>query len=336
MGASSAKLPVVVDVRQVLRRLAREEASERSELARLEARLRRYEDVERPAYEAWLRLELGPAVTRVEELAVELRSRQILAARVTELVEVEGLHAREALWMVREAASAPEPEGGSRRRGPATEDPEAVDARRRAKRDRKRAERKQAARERKAASSGGGASGESGTESGRKRLVGLYRDLARSLHPDSPHVLRDLPAARLRSIWAEVQAAYAIRSLERLLALATWVETVAATGVDATSGEAGAAARTSEGPTLSLAERHDRLRALRRASRTLDRRLATLAVEAAWDFESAAPPARRKLKQTAARRLVTEAAEMEAALAAVDDFLAAIGPPRPPRGVRGR
>lgn len=334
MGASSPKLPVVVDVRQILRRLAREEASERSELARLEARLRRFEDVERPAYEAWLRVELGPAVTRVEELAATLRSRQILAARVTELVEVEGLHAREALWVIQEAASAPEPESGSRRRGPATEDPEAVDARRRAKRDRKRAERKQAARERKAAAPS--ASGQTGTEPGRKRLVGLYRDLARTLHPDSPHVLRDLPAARLRSIWAEVQAAYAIRSLERLLALATWVETVAATGVDATSGDAVTGARALNGPTLSLSERHERLHALRRASRTLDRRLATLAAEAAWDFESAAPPARRKLKQAATRRLATEAAEMEAALAAVDAFLDAIGPPRPPRGVRRR
>jgi hypothetical protein len=325
-----------MDVRQVLRRLAREEASERSELARLEARLRRYEDVERPAYEAWLRLELGPAVTRVEELAVELRARQILAARVSELVEVEGLHAREALWMIQEAASAPEPESGSRRRGPATEDPEAVEARRRAKRERKRAERRQAARERQTVMTGGGASTETGTEPGRKRLVGLYRDLARSLHPDSPHVLRELPAARLRSIWAEVQAAYALRSLERLLALATWVETVAATGVDAASGEAATERRAAEGPTLSLAERHERLRALRRASRVLDRRLASLATEAAWDFEDAEPPARRKLKQAAARRLASEAVEMTSALRAVDDFLDAIGPPRRPRGVRAR
>lgn len=336
MGASGVKLPVVVDVRQVLRRLAREETSERTELARLEARLRRYEDLERPAYEAWLRLELGPAVMRVEELAIALRSRQILAARVSELVELDGLHAREALWVIQEAASGSEHDSGSRRRGPATEDPDAVDARRRAKRDRKRAERKQAARERKATAAGGAATAESGGEPSRKRLVGLYRDLARSLHPDSPHVLRDLPPARLRSIWAEVQAAYAIRSLERLLALATWVETVAATGVDATSGDAASEARGPEAPTLSLSERHDRLRALRRASRTLDRRLATLAAEPAWDFEGAEPPARRKLKQAAARRLASEAAEMAAALQVVDDFLDAIGPPRPPRGVRRR
>ncbi len=335
MGGSSAKLPVVVDVRQVLRRLAREEASERTELARLEARLRRYEDVERPAYEAWLRLELGPAVTRVEELALALRARQMFAARVSELMEVEGLHAREALWVIQEVASAPGPEGGSRRRGPATEDPDAVEARRRAKRDRKRAERKQSARDRKAAAAGG-VTRDAGAEPDRQRLVGLYRDLARSLHPDSPHVLRDLPAARLRSIWAEVQAAYAIRSLERLLALATWIETVAANGADAMSGDAPTGARAPAGPTLSLAERHERLRALRRASRTLDRRLATLAAEPAWDFASAEPPARRKLKQAAARRLATEAGEMAAALLAVDEFLDAIGPPRPPRGVRRR
>lgn len=326
-------VPMVVSLTQVLRRLAREEAAERTELGRLEARLRCFEDVERPEYEAWLRLELGPAVTRVDELAVELRARQMLAARVTELVEEYGLHAREALWVVQEAPAVARDEEEPRRRGAATEDPEAVDARRRAKRDRKRADRKQAARERKAARVVDAAA-EAGGEAARKRLVGLYRDLARSLHPDSPHVLRALPAARLRAIWAEVQGAYALRSLERLLALATWVETVAATGVDATSGEPGEA--RAAGPTLSLAERHERLRALRRASRALDRRLAALAAEPGWNFAAATPVARRKLKQSAARRLASERAAMEAALAAVDDFLGAIGPPRPPRAERRR
>jgi hypothetical protein len=106
------------------------------------------------------------------------------------------------------------------------------------------------------------------------------------------------------------------------------------TGADDESGRGSTPAPGAVG--LTLAERHERLRALRRASRALDRRLAALAAEPAWDFADASPALRRKLKQAAARRLAREREEMETAVRAVDEFLAAIGPPRPPRAVRRR
>ena len=168
-------------------------------------------------------------------------------------------------------------------------------------------------------------------EGPRRQLTALYRALARSLHPDSPTVVRALAPARLRTIWAEVQAAYAVRSLERLVALSTWLETVTVAGLDAAIADGAA-----DGPFLSLAERHARLRALRRSARALERRLAELAREPAWDFASAPASARRKLERAAARRLAGERDAMEAALAAVDEFLADIGPPRPPRSTRRR
>ncbi len=322
-------LPVPVDLAGVLRRLAREETREQGELARLEARLRSYEDVERPAYDAWVRTVHGPVVARIAELAAELRARQMLAERVTELVEDAGLHPREALWVLQEA---PALQSERRARGPT---PDEIAARRRAKVDRKRAERRAAKRQRR---SGGAATedtlaagGDAGAEAAtRQRLVALYRGLARSLHPDSPVAVRALPADRLRAIWAEVQAAYAMRSLERLLALATWLETVATTGVDATVAERGTRR------VLSLAERHERLRALRRAARALERRLADAACEPAWEFPGADVRARRKLAQAAGRRLASERETLEAALAAVDGFLDGIGPPRAPRGARRR
>ena len=66
-------LPVVADLGALLERLATEERARRAELAALEERLRRFEDVERPAYTEWLRLTLGPVLTALEARYEELR-----------------------------------------------------------------------------------------------------------------------------------------------------------------------------------------------------------------------------------------------------------------------
>jgi len=314
-------LPVVVDVHQVRRRLAEEEEDCRRELVRLEARLREFEDVERPAYMSWVRLELGPVVTRVEEVTAALRAQSFLADRVDELVAAHGLHPREALHAARTG-------------GALDEERDAVAARRQAKLDRKRAERKQAKRARRAgAVPQADAGGRAGAPLGAARVVTLYRGLARRLHPDSPMVVRGLAPARLRTVWAEVQAAYAARNLERLLALSAWLETAAAAGgVARDGGDAG-------GPLVSLGERHVRLRALRGACRALERRLAELASDPAWEFPTVSAAVRRGLKQAAAKRLAAELDELALALREAEDFIAAIGAPRPPRtgqGKRGR
>ncbi len=314
-------LPVVVDLRQALRRLALEENDCRSALVRLEARLRQFEDVERPAYTSWVRVELGPVVTRVEEATAALRAQSFLAARVDELVAVHGLHPREALHAAREG-------------GALDEERDAVAARRQAKLDRKRAERKQAKRARRAGAAPQDGSANPGSPVGAARVVTLYRGLARRLHPDSPTAVRALAPARLRTVWAEVQAAYAARNLERLLALSAWLETEAAAGGDGgdagVDGSAAGLDGSAGAPLVSLGERHVRLRALRGACRALERRLADLASDPAWGFPEVSAAVRRTLKQAAAERLAAELDEVSRALRAVEDFIAAIGPARPP------
>jgi hypothetical protein len=225
-------LPVLTDLQDLRRRLAIEEDDQRRDLARLEDRLRRFEDSGRPAYKRWLRLELGPILTTLAELSAELRLQRMIAERVTDLVDRDGLHPREAPHLVR----YPPPASRPRPQGDWTEDE--IEARRRAKRERKRAQRKQARRAEKSTDASADRDQGPGTAgvASRVRMVALYRALARRLHPDSPVALRSLAPARIQTIWAEVQAAYGARSLERMLALSAWLETLDERATDARSG----------------------------------------------------------------------------------------------------
>ena len=166
-------------------------------------------------------------------------------------------------------------------------------------------------------------------------MTELYRALARRLHPDSPTAISGLDPGRVRTIWVDVQAAYAARSLERMLAISAWLEMAAAGGTDA--GALGHERRDSSyAPLLSLAERHEHVRALDRSRRALERRLAQLEREPAWGFEAAPTRVRRQLKQAAARRLEDELSQVRNALDDVEDFFKSIGSPRPPRQMRRR
>ena len=157
--------------------------------------------------------------------------------------------------------------------------------------------------------------------------MSLYRSLARLLHPDSPRAIRSLDPQRVRAIWAEVQTAYDADNFERLLSLAAWLETVA---------EANADTDPSQIIPLSLAERFERLRALARSARTLERRLAHLESDPAWEFPSRRERDRRRLRSDAARALDEELLGVAEALAGVEDFFESIGSPRPPRGTGRR
>lgn len=324
-------LPVLTDMHQLLRRLAIEEDDRRRDLANREDRLRRFEDVERPAYESWLRLQFGPILITLEEVSAELRLQRIVAERVTELVDSDGLHPREALHLVRHPrlASLPPPSGDSTR--------DEIEARRRAKLERKRAQRKQARRELRSANAGADEDeGHGAAEiASRVRMVALYRALARRLHPDSPTALHSLEPARIRTIWAEVQVAYRARSLERMLALSAWLETVGHLGAGVRVGEPHGW-EGSRVHLLSLSERHERLRALAKSRRALDRRLTELEREPAWGFEPASAGICRRFRKVAARRLEGELAQVRATLQTVEAFLASIGPPRPRRPARQR
>lgn len=330
---SGANLPVPSDAQQLRARLAVEERDLVDRLAALEARVRRFADVERPAFASWRRLEFGPLLATLQELSDELRMRSVLADRLSTLVEQHGLHPREALHHL----TQPEP----RRARPAdgTFDPDEVAARRRAKLERKRAERRAAKREKRAADrpsqpqASGAAAASAGTRPGR--VVDLYRALARRIHPDSPSALRTLDPVRLGALWTDVQDAYEAGSLERLLAISAWVETLADAGAgDAAHAERFAAGATERGALLSFSERYERLRGLRRAQRALERQLTELRADPAWAFAEQRAAARRKLARQARAAIDEDIARVRGALQELDEFFAAIGSPRPPR--RGR
>jgi len=213
-------LPVLSDLQALLRRLASDERDRVRELASLESRIRRFEDVERPAYERWRYLAFGPSLSVLQELYDAVQARRALAQRVMALVEREDLRPREALYVASHGASA-----DTHRRGRV--DPDAVEARRRAKRERKRERRKEATREQRASTETSGRirAARTSDTAASLRIVTLYRALARRLHPDSPTAIRSLDATRIRTLWCEVQSAYEGRSLERLLAISAWLET---------------------------------------------------------------------------------------------------------------
>ena len=323
-------LPVLSDLQQVLRRLVVEEHDRQRDLARLEDRVRRFEDLERPAYDTWRRLQFGPVLSSLDELYDELRARRLVAQRVMDLVDNNGLRPREALYV----ATNPQPPGAPDR--PTDSEQDEVAARRRAKLDRKRAERKRVTRERRAASQGtqrAPTGSSTAGEAAQAQISRLYRALARRLHPDSPTAIRSLAPGRVRTIWAEVQAAYARRSVDRLLAIAAWVESVTAAG----SSESAAGEPTADPAgvgMLTLAERYARLRALARSCGALERRIAHLEGAPAWGFEPTR--VRRAFQETVSRALAAELAEARAAVQAVEDFLASIGSPQRPTQRRNR
>ncbi len=282
----------------VLKRLIEEERELNRRLAELEERVRDFEQRERPAYDHWVRLEFGPALQTLEEIFQKIRERRLRVERMN--------------------SARPEEADAELER----------EARRRAKLDAKRAARKEAQRAKKAsktaardaAAAGSRTAGPAGDDAGRSarsRLVGLYRTLARRLHPDSPHAIAGPRAA---SLWLDVQAAYEDSSLERLLALAAWLESEAPEGSTAGS--------------RTLAERHELIRSLKRSIRQLERRLTELAQDPAWGFGSGKGGERKKLRKRLAREIEDEVAEAQEALDAIEELIESIGPPRARKGRR--
>jgi hypothetical protein len=328
MYRSHVTLPVHSDAQRLRERLATEERALVEDLAALEARVRRFVDVDRPAYESWRRLEFGPLLAIVQELSEEFRMRTMLADRLSMLVEEHGLHPREALHRL--ANPAPHPAGESL-------DADEVEARRRAKLARKRAERKEARRAKRAAdrSAEQGCDGAGSSATARPaRVVDLYRALARRIHPDSPSALRNLEPGRLGALWADVQGAYEAGSLERLLAISAWVETLA--DADACGVALGARAAAPGATGRSFSERFERLRALQRSRRALERQLSELRADPAWNFAEQRASTRRKLARQARAAIDDEIVLLRHALQELDEFFAAIGPPRAPRRTRRR
>lgn len=316
-------LPVLTDLNALLRKLALEERELLRKLANLEDRVRQFEDFERPAYEAWLRLEFGPKLSALEEVYEQIRVLRITVHRIEELVD-QGLHPREALYVAsgRGAKKTEGEEPGSQ----GAWDAEEIEARRRAKKEAKREARREAKKEkRRAEKETASPSNETPHKStpaqtSRSKLVSLYRALARKLHPDSAQAIASDRAQRL---WLEVQDAYEASDYERLLAVAAWL------GDDALEpGKANPAS------PLSLPERFERIRALGISKFKLQKAVGRLGEHPAWDFSKTHGAARRKIRQRAAREIGDELARAQDALTAYEDFITSIGPARPPQARR--
>lgn len=303
-------LPVASDLPTLLMRLRAEERTRQAELAGLEAQLRQFEDVERPAYARWLRRELGPTLVVLEARQEELRARRATAQRVMALADLEGWHPREALYVVLH----PHDDAPPRRD---RMDPDEVAARRRAKVERKRADRKAARRARQDPDVSVPGSVPS-SDATRARRVAVYRDVARRLHPDSPTVVRFLDPSRVKALWVEATVAYGAGDLDRLLSIATWLD---------------ASEDVSASPIVpsSLSERYERLRALGRSTRAIERRIAALGADPAWEFSHRSGRDLRRLRTDAAQMLDDEIDGIDAALREIAALFDEIGSPRPPR-----
>ncbi|MEO5969441.1 MAG: hypothetical protein ABIQ95_05905 [Bdellovibrionia bacterium] len=316
-------IPVPVDPELFLRQLALQERTLLAKLAELEDRIRKFEDFERPAYEAWLRLELGPAMMTLEEILEKIHERRILAQRINELLETQKLNPREALYVAtakKEWSDIDSSEGKPKK--PSGWDAEEIDTRRQAKREAKRADRRRGKEKKKdSTSQQAGGSPPISSPNGSSRLVSLYRALARKLHPDSPISIKGLPASRVLALWLEVQAAYNSANMERLLAIAAWL------GEGVEEGKVLGMASS----VLTFSERFERVRSMVRSCSRLETKLSHLVAHPAWEFETVHGKLRRKLRQRAARELEDETAKTQVVLDALDDFIDSIGTPKPPK-----
>lgn len=306
--------PVPLEPEIALERLRAQERELTRRLTELEDDVRRFEALDRPAFERWRRLEFGPTLQALEEALEKVHVEQVLARRVIALIEQRGLSPREALYLARHPEEERE-EIEARR-----------DAKREAKREARRSEkraRQQAKREEAANSASGAAPkapsvADSRREEKRTEGVALYRRLAFRLHPDTRNLGTGLSAERADSLWLEVQAAYEAGDFDRLLSVGVWL--------DQRVGQVEAAPAA-----LDVGARHRRVRALRKAMQDLERRVTSLRQQPGWGFESLRGGDRRKLRQRVAREIENEHARVQETLAALEEFFEEIGSPKAPK-----
>ena len=298
------QLPAQIDLEQLFSRLEREETVLAQKLAELESRFRQFEDIDRPAYERWVRIEFGSRLGELEEILEKIREKQLLAGLVERYVRESGLGPREALYLAlnRGDSSGEEQEVQARRQA-------RLEAKREARREKKQ-EAKRAKKE--AAPAAPGNTSPLGTL--RSAVVSVYRKLARRLHPDSPDAVR---GERAQTLWLEVQSAYSKRNLDRLLAIAAWL--------DSNQEPDGT------GPRLTVSERNSRIRALKRSIERLAQKLESLGEHPAWIFAEPGGVSRKKLRSRVAREIEDELAQVQEVYQALEDFIESLGTPKRPR-----
>jgi hypothetical protein len=121
-----------------------------------------------------------------------------------------------------------------------------------------------------------------------------------------------------------VQAAYDTANLDRLLSIAAWL--------GAKEGTLAGNDRSDE--LLSLSERAERIRAMKKSVARLQSSLAQLRTHVAWEFQKKAGSEKKKLRKKAARELEDEVARTQEVMDLLDDFIDSIGPAREPKKKR--
>ncbi len=330
-----SRYPVPTDRAELVRRLSLQERELGRKLAQLEERVQKFDTVDLPFYDNWVRLELGPRISDWEAILDQIRQRRILAWRIEQLVEKKGLHPREALYVAtvftNESEDSPQGENESSESERSEEAPRRpfgeaeIEARRRAKLEAKRAARKDAKEESKRDSREAAPARPDEPLSplmlARRKGISLYRKLAFRLHPDSARA--DLPEARARTLWLEVQVAYESSDWDRLASIDAWM------GLE--GDDDGVQDRSLSRGERSLADRYERIRMLTRSAGKLEKKLAYLSLQPAWDFSAARSPERKRLRKHAAIRLEEQVEEAARALEVLEEYLESLGPPRPPK-----
>ncbi len=305
--------------------LLQEERECLESLGRLEDELRRFEDLDLPQYQTWVRLEFGPVLSAIEEAHAEIRRLHLRAEQVREWIERFHLTGREAYYLVLY------PEEGERYRlrvGVRPIAQEASDqARKRAKLEAKRAQRKEA-RKKNTENSTQSGSGVENQEEARKKTVRTYRELARYLHPDSASRI-DSPRATL--LWHDVQTAYQEQNGERLLSLLTWIQSHHAPVQDSVFRE--------EGTTLeeAKAQKQQRVEELKRSLKRLKSEVQAKRSQPAWNFDALRKQKTsdlKKLKRSLSQGLESEFARAQEALSNYEEFFDSLGSARAPKILR--
>lgn len=322
-----SQFPVLISSEALLRSITEQERILTRRLGELEGEIRNFEDTDAPSYRTWIRCELGPQTIQLEEILASIHEKRTLALRIARLVQNYELHPREALYLVKHAdeLSQASEEGQDQQKNSKQSsknshsnwNQEEVQARRQAKLESKREARRHKKKQERMAMK----SEEDLTLPPQKRLTTIYRALARVLHPDSPDFIQTISSAHALDLWLEVQTAYNSGQSERLLALAAWLETEQGGGKNGLNLAS----------VLTVSERMERVRAMKRSCSKLSNTLSQLKVRPEWKFTKQTSHTRRKILQKATRALSDETSEAQSILDDLEDWIKSIGSPRMPR-----
>ena len=111
---------------------------------------------------------------------------------------------------------------------------------------------------------------------------------------------------------------------------------LAAPGEGASPPPRQAARAGGRAPLLSFSERYDRLRALRRSLRALERDLLAMQDDPAWEFAEERRDTARKLVRRTRDAIDADVERVRRGLEELDEWFRDIGPPRLPRFARRR